>query len=211
MSYEYLENKLGSFAAFIEPYIERYEPIVRKIGETVVSVVIFLFGAVISLASGGFLIIAGYGMSLPDAVMQAQTGGQPASDTRIGLLILSAFAIAGLIFALHLLHDLFRPHKKQAARIAALESELSRTEEQLIGAEQYAGDADERAAEAEWATHAIAAVADVFRIDGVLEAAQRAARKALHPDSHPGASAAEIREMTARFQQVEAVFSNFAD
>jgi hypothetical protein len=207
---EYLENKLGSFAARIEPYIARYEPVFRKIGETVVAVVTFLFGATISLASGGFLIIAGYGMSLSDAVMQAQNGGQPASDTRIGLLILSAFAIAGLIWSLHTLHDLFHPHQKQAGRIAELESELSSLETRLIGAEQFASEADEHADEAEWMRQALDCISDVFRIEGVLDAARKASRRALHPDMHPGASAAEIHELTEKFQMAEAIFDRFS-
>ena len=143
--------------------------------------------------------------------MMMQNGGQSPSDTRLGLVILSAFALAGLIWGLHILHDWFRPHQKQAGRIAALESELSSLETRCFAAEQYADEAAEEAGAAKWMGDALAAVADVFKIDGVLEAARRAARKALHPDAHPGTSEHEIRDLTARFQHAEAVFDRFSN
>jgi hypothetical protein len=206
------------FAERVEPFFVEYvQPVVRKIGKTVVSAVKFSFGAALTLAASGFLIIAGYLFSLTDAAMRLANGDQPPSDTRDGLLLLSAIALGALIWGLHILHDWRHPHGQDAnaaARVADLEIKLRAAEAELIEAEQFEDEAAEAvqfAEETKWAINAIAAVADVFKIDGVLEAARRACRKALHPDSHPGASADEIHDLTERFQRAEAVFSNFSN
>ena len=72
--------------------------------------------------------------------------------------------------------------------------------------------ASESAADTEWMREAIAAVNYVFRIPGVVEAARRAARKALHPDTaQPDTGPDEIRDLTERFQMAEAVFDRFSN
>jgi hypothetical protein len=194
----------------VKPWIERIEPCARRVYEIIVSVVTFCWGSALTLASGGFLILAGYGMSLPDATMMMQNGGQPASDTRIGLLILSAIALAGLIWGLRVLYDWFRPRENHQ-RVADLETRLITAEQFAAEAQERADYASEYAEEKEWATHALAAVAEVFRIEGVLDAARKAARKALHPDAHPGVSEQDIRDLTERFQMAEAVFARFSN
>jgi hypothetical protein len=193
------------FAERVEPFFVEYvQPVVRNIGKTVVSAVKFSFGAALTLAASGFLILASYGLSLPDATMMMQNGGQPASDTRVGLLILSAIALGVLIYGLRVLYDWFRPRENRE-RVADLEIKLRAAEAELFEAEQFA----QAAGEAEWMREALGVIEDVFHIPGVCAAARKAARRATHPDSYPGASEQELREHAERFQMCEAVFSRF--
>lgn len=192
-----------------ERMIERVEPFAffaRKVWEIVVYVVTLCCGTALTFVGAVSLIFAAAMLRLPDAVLWLRLQGHWASvsDQRNALTLLGATGIAVLIWGLHTLHDLFRPHGQNRQRVAELES-------QLREAEQFADEAAESAADAEWMRDTLAAVEHLFSIPGVLEAARKAARKALHPDGHPGASADEIHDLTERFQMAEAVFDRFSN
>lgn len=186
--------------------IARAAPVTRKVWDIAVSTVTFCWGGALTLAGGGVAILAATQLRLPDAVLLLHDGRHPppVSDIRDAMLFFIAVGVGVLISGLHILHDWRHPHRQQAERIAALETEL-------IAATQFAVEAEQRAENTGWAIDALAAIEDVFRLDGVLEAARRAARKALHPDGHPGAAEFEIRDLTERFQAAEAVFDRLAN
>jgi hypothetical protein len=209
-----VESKARLFVERVGFFVERFEPVVRRVQEIIIAAVKFGVGAGLAFGAAFFLLGISILLRLPDAELWQEMQGSWGSVTgqRTALVIFGAVAIAAMIFGLHTLHDLFRPHKKQAGRIAELEIKLRAAEAELFEAEQFedeAAEAVQAAGEAEWMHEALASIADVFKIDGVLDAARKAARKALHPDSHPGASAQEIGELTARFQHAEEVFSHF--
>jgi hypothetical protein len=191
-----------------ESVIDRAAPVVRKVYEIVVYVVTLCCGTVLTFVGIVSLIFSAAMLRLPDAVLWLRLQGHWASvsDQRNALTLLGAAGVVVLIYGLHLLHDLFRPHGQDthaAARVAALEN-------QLREAEQFADEAAQSAAEAEWMRDTLAAVEYLFGIPGVLKAARKAARKALHPDGHPEASPDEIHDLTERFQMAEAVFDRFS-
>ena len=191
-----------------ERMIARAAPVARKVYEIVVYVATLCCGTVLTFVGIVSLIFAAAMLRLPDAALWVSLQGHWASvsDQRNALVALSAAGIAVLIWGLHTLHDLFRPHgqdARAAARVAALEI-------QLREAEQFADEAAESAAEAGWMRDTLAAVEYLFGIPGVLGAARKAARKALHPDTRPGASADEIHDLTERFQMAEAVCDRFS-
>lgn len=184
-----VESKARLFVERVGFFVERFEPGARRVWEITVSAVKLAVGSALTLVGGGFLILAGYKSLLSDAVLLAQDGRNPPpplTDIRGGLLLIGTVGLGFLIWGLHRLHDWAWPHN--GPRVAELECQVSSLETELFAAEQFAGEAEQRAdkasqfaADREWATHAVAAVADVFKIDGVLEAARRACRKALHP------------------------------
>jgi hypothetical protein len=192
-----------------ESVIERIAPVARKVYEIVVYVATLCCGTVLTFAGIVSLIFAAAMLRLPDAALWVSLQGHWASvsDQRNALVALGTAGIAVLIWGLHVLHDLFRPHGQNthaAKRVIALES-------QLREAEQFADEAAQCAAEAEWMRDTVAAVEHLFSIPGVLETARKAARKALHPDGHPGASESEIHDLTEQFQMAEAVFDRFSN
>jgi hypothetical protein len=191
----------------IESVIERVEPFARKVCKLASFAVTLCYGGALTLAAVGVAILAALQLHLPDAtLLLQQVGDNPpssVSDVRDGLLFLVAAAVAVMVWGLHKLHDLFRPHENRQ-RVAALEIRLRE-------AEQFAAIAAESTTDIEWMREALAAVEHVFSIPGVVEAARKAARKALHPDGHPGAGADEIHELTRRFQSAEAVFDRFSN
>ena len=189
----------------IESMIARVEPFARRAWDITVSTVTFCCGSIFTLGGGGLAVMAAGLLALPDYVLRQYIGqASPISDQRAGLVLLAAFGVIGLISGLHTLHDWFQPHNHQAKRVAELES-------QLREAEQFADEAAQSAAEAEWMRDTLAAVEHLFGIPGVPEAARKAARKALHPDGHPEASADEIHDLTEQFQMAEAVFDRFSN
>src|SRR5262249_42447031 len=119
------------------------------------------------------------------------------------LLVILTAAIVGMIGGLQTLYDLSLSRESRR-RIAALEFRLHEAEQRAAAVSGGS------AADIEGMREALAAIEHVFRIPGVVEAARRAARKALHPDGHPEAGADEIAELTKRFQSAEAVFDRFS-
>jgi len=188
----------------VKSMIARAAPVTRKIWDTTVSVVTFCRGSTFTLGGGGLAVITAGLLALPDYVLRQYIGqGSPISDQRAGLVLFAAFGVIGLTSGLHTLHDWFHPHNQQTKRVTELES-------QLREAEQFANEAAESAAEAEWMRDTLAAVEYLFGIPGVLETARKAARKSLHPDGHPEAGPDEINDLTERFQMAEAVCDRFS-
>jgi hypothetical protein len=168
-----------------------------------------LCGALALMAGGAFMTFAAIVvLQLPDAALRQLDGGSPSPDELAGDRVILAFVMAMFVVMAMRGWDRFKrwcqPRDENARRVAELERQLSE-----VG--QFADEAAQFAAEAEGAREALAEVAVVFGIPGVLEAARRAARKALHPDSFPGASADEVRDLTERFQFAESVFDHFSN
>jgi hypothetical protein len=192
-----------------ESAIARVEPFARKIYNATLSFLTFCWGSVLTLAGSGVAILAAIELRLPDAVLLLQNSRHPpppVSDIRTALVGFVAGGVGVLIWGLHTLerHNWFQPHNQQAERVAELES-------QLREAEQFADEAAQSAAGAEWMRDTLAAVEHLFSIPGVLDAARKAARKALHPDGHPGVGPDEIRDLTEEFQMAESVFDRFSN
>jgi hypothetical protein len=191
-----------------------------KFRKFVRSAVTFAFAGTMIAGGAFFTLITIIALQFPDAVLLQQADDpSPASlsGTRIALAVFLAVFVVVTIRGWDRLKRWLRPHaEQQPERAADLEIQLRTAESRLWAFQQSAAEAEQRAAEAaqaageaEWMHEALASIADVFRIDGVLEAARRACRKALHPDSHPGASEQKIRELTESFQHAEEVFSHF--
>jgi hypothetical protein len=181
-----------------------------KVKKFVRAVVIVGFGGALTGGGAFFLLGVAILLRLPDAELWPQMQGdwRSITDQRTALVILGAFAIAALIWGLRVLYDFWQP-RENSEHVATLENQLIEVQQFAEAAEHRADETAQAAVEAEWMRHALACISDVFRIEGVWDAARKAARRALHPDMHPGASPDEISELTARFQHAEEVFSRF--
>ena len=177
----------------------------RAVAMTLSGVLVSLFFAVMSL--------------LPDAALVHDDASSPAAVAG-GRFVLIVALVAGIVITMRGLGRLrrwFRPHDPETMQvIAQLENDLHEAEQFAAEAGAEAGQAAEEArnfaAAAEWAHDTFARIDQVFRIPGVLDAARKAARIATHPDTAPaGASPAEIRDLTERFQMAEAVFDRFSN
>ena len=195
-----VESKARLFVERVGFFVERFEPVVRRVREIIVSAVKFGVGAGLAFGAAFFLLGISVLLRLPDAElwqeMQGSWGSVTASRSGAGDLRHGGLDCRDDLRPASASRPCSRPHNETAGRIADLEIKLRAAEAELIEAEQFEDEAAEAvqfAEETKWAINAIAAVADVFKIDGVLEAARRACRKALHPDSHPGASARRNR------------------
>jgi hypothetical protein len=190
-----------------ESLIARVEPFALVIANFVRSAVRLCIA--LALMAGGAVsaAVAIVELQLSDAALLQQIDGHAPPSLSGQRLVLALLLAAFVVMALRG-WDRFKrwcqPRDQHARRVAELER-------QLIEVGQFADDAAQSAAEAEWARDALEAVADVFKIPGVLDAARKAARKALHPDAHAGASEPEIRDLTERFQMAEAVFDRFSN
>ncbi len=189
----------------IESGRERLKPFLYDAWCFIASALTLCFGGALTIAGGVGGMFAAIMLSLPDKVL-LEHSGRPVGEQRIALVIVLGVGVVLLIWGLLVLKDwqqlrsvaalLDRLPNQHAHRVAELEGELRV--------------AVRFAEEAESAFDTLAAVEEVFSIEGVLDAARKAARKALHHDTRPGASESETRDLTERFQRADALFDSFA-